>query len=316
MNAQPPSNQHAPLHASEQPQCRTPKLTPTALGPDSLAWKHAGDNLQLLIAGTTLVLQVSHPVVGAGVGDQSVFKKDPWGRLQRTTEWGLRLLYGGQENAVRSGQALRELHRDIKGQDDKGRRYFALDPEAYTWVHMTTYYAMVTTQRLFGEQPFTCAQEQQLYQEWVQQGRILGIRDRDMPKDLNAFWVYFDNMVEHRLEVTDTALYLLDVSLKAMRKPPALKWLPTAIWKAFYRRAAERARLATIASMPAALRARFGLEWNAENQKQFKRMQRWVKALTPLLPGRIRYLAPAYHALKGRYDPQKSSYAHNLDSPA
>ena len=45
------------------------KADPIALGPDSLAWKHAGDNLQLLMAGTTLLLQVSHPVVGAGVGD-------------------------------------------------------------------------------------------------------------------------------------------------------------------------------------------------------------------------------------------------------
>lgn len=86
-------------------------IVPVALGPQSLAWKHAGDNLQLLMAGTTLILQVVHPVVGAGVEQRSVFNTDPWGRLQRTTEWGL--------------------------------RYFALDPETYAWVYMTTYYAMV-----------------------------------------------------------------------------------------------------------------------------------------------------------------------------
>jgi len=175
---------------------------PKALGPDTLAWKHAGDNLQLLMAGTTLVLQVSHPIVGAGVEQYSVFKTDPWGRLQRTTEWGLRLLYGGPENAPKAGRELRDLHRDIKGTDDKGRRYFALDPEAYAWVHMTTYYALVTTQRLFGDKPFTPAQEAQLYQEWLQQGRVLGIRDKDMPQDLTAYWQYFNDMVENRLEVT------------------------------------------------------------------------------------------------------------------
>lgn len=31
-------------------------IVPLALGPDSLAWKHAGDNLQLLMAGTILPL--------------------------------------------------------------------------------------------------------------------------------------------------------------------------------------------------------------------------------------------------------------------
>lgn len=72
-------------------------IVPEALEPQSLAWKHAGDNLQLLMAGTTRILQVAHPVVGVGVEQHSVFKTDPWGRLQRTTEWGLRLLYGGSD---------------------------------------------------------------------------------------------------------------------------------------------------------------------------------------------------------------------------
>lgn len=279
----------------------TIKPAPTALGPDSLAWQHAGDNLQLLIAGTTLMLQVAHPIVGAGVGDHSVFKKDPWGRLKRTTEWGLRLLYGGPAGAPQAGQDLRDLHRDIKGQDDKGRRYFALDPEAYAWVHMTTYYTLVTVQRYFGEQPFTTAEERQLYNEWVQQGRVLGIRDQDMPQDVERFWTYFNDIVNNRLEETDTARYLLDVSLSAMKKPAELKWLPDRIWRSFYRTAGNWVKLNTAATLPQALRDKYGLTWDYQQEKRFRRFTRVVRASLPLIPNKVRYMPPVYHSLKGTY---------------
>ncbi|MCG8534654.1 MAG: DUF2236 domain-containing protein [Pseudomonadales bacterium] len=281
-------------------ETKNKKNLPKALGPDTLAWKHAGDNLQLLIAGTTLLLQVSHPVVGAGVGDHSVFKKDPWGRLRRTTIWGLKLLYSGPVKAPQAGQDLRDLHRNIKGTDDKGRRYFALDKEAYAWVHMTTYYAMVTTQRLFGEQPFTPQQEAQLYDEWVQQGRVLGIRDEDMPQTLDAFWVYFDDMVENRLEETDTGRYLFDVSLSAMRKPPQLKWVPTSLWKSVYGTMGDWAKLNTLATLPQGLRDKYQLTWDNQKQQRFDRVRKWVRAGLPITPKKLRYLPPAYDALRGK----------------
>ena len=278
------------------------RQTPVALGPDSLAWKHAGDNLQLLMAGTTLLLQVSHPVVGAGVGDHSVFKNDPWGRLQRTTEWGLRLLYGGQDGSPQAGQALRDMHRNIKGTDDKGRRYFALDPEAYAWVHLTTYYAMVISQRLFGERAFSREEETQLYQEWLQQGRVLGIRDQDMPQDVTSFWLYLHDMVEQRLESTDTARYLLDVSLRQVKKPPQLSGVPDWLWNALYRQLGKGAILNTYATMPDGLRRKLGVRWDARLARRFARKRAFIRRALPLVPAKIRYLPPAYLAVKGRLD--------------
>ncbi|EDX89452.1 oxygenase MpaB family protein [Alcanivorax sp. DG881] len=276
--------------------------SPVALGPDSLAWTHAGDNLQLLMAGTTLLLQVSHPVVGAGVGDHSVFKKDPWGRLKRTTEWGLRLLYGGPDGSLEAGRDLREMHRGIKGEDDKGRKYFALDPEAYAWVHMTTYYTMVTTQRLFGRQPFTVGEEAQLYQEWLQQGRVLGIRDQDMPQTVPAFWEYFHNMVETRLENTDTARYLLDVSLKSVKKPPQLSLMPDWMWNQLYRVLGKNATLTTYATLPDSLRKTLHAPWDGRLTRRFDRKRRFLKRVVPLVPAKIRYLPPAYLAVTGQQD--------------
>lgn len=275
-----------------------PTITP--LGPESLAWQHAGDNLQLLVAVTTLVLQVAHPVVGAGVDEHSTFKTDPWGRLQRTTEWGLRLLYGGA-SAPAAGQDLRNLHRPIKGTDKQGRQYFALDPEAYAWVHMTTYYALVKTQELFGDRPFTPTEAAQLYAEWRQQGRVLGIREQDMPATPEAFWLYLDTMVRERLEVTEIAQYLLQQTLTRSKRPPQLRWLPKPLWDRLYAQVGNVLMLCGAASMTAALREKFDVAWGVPEQKRFRRLQWWVRRARPLIPMKLRYLPPAYLALTGRW---------------
>ena len=54
-------------------------------------------------------------------------------------------------------------------------------------------------------------------------GRILGIRDPDIPVDLPAFWQYINTMVESRLEDTSLGYYLLDVSLSTAKKPPKMQ---------------------------------------------------------------------------------------------
>ena len=41
----------------------------------------ATDRRLIMVLPGSMVMQVAHPVVGAGVGEHSVFRTDPWGRL-------------------------------------------------------------------------------------------------------------------------------------------------------------------------------------------------------------------------------------------
>ena len=84
-----------------------------------------------MLSVRALLMQVAHPMVGAGVGEHSVYKTDPWGRLYRSLNSLMTQIYGS-ERAVAEGPRLQELHRGIKGVDAQGRRYSALNPEAYT----------------------------------------------------------------------------------------------------------------------------------------------------------------------------------------
>src|SRR5437588_1637582 len=91
--------------------------------PDSIVWRFAGDARLLATAGYALLLQVSHPTVGAGVAEHSDFKADPWGRLFRTLDYTYAMVYGGPRLAGEIGARVREMHKRIKGTKPNGERY-------------------------------------------------------------------------------------------------------------------------------------------------------------------------------------------------
>ena len=165
----------------------------TPLGPDTIFWRLTGDWRTMLLAGRALVMQTAYPAVGAGVGEHSVYKTDPYGRLDRTMRSVMAQVYGG-EQALEEGRRLREMHRDIKGVDAKGRRYSALNPDAYLWVHATAYEGLLVFLERFDRPP-TAADKQQLFDEWRRLGLVLGIPERQLPRSIDEFWQTWDRLV-------------------------------------------------------------------------------------------------------------------------
>src|SRR5271166_2023130 len=105
------------------PEDEWPSLTPH---PGTLTWQHADDARVLLAAGYALLLQVSHPTVGAGVSEHSRFRSDPWGRLERTLDYACTMVYGGPRAAGEMGARIRGFHRQIRGTTPAGECYHAL----------------------------------------------------------------------------------------------------------------------------------------------------------------------------------------------
>ncbi len=152
------------------------------------AWRYFGDFRDALLAGQVLVLQVAHPVVAAGVRDHSDYREDPWTRLMRTVASLSIYVYGGTKGAQFEAERLRKLHRSFTGIAD-GRRYSALDPGAYAWVHATLVMAPVDAQRFFGR-PMSTSELDEYYAQMCGIGRILGVRERDLPPTWPEFERY------------------------------------------------------------------------------------------------------------------------------
>jgi uncharacterized protein (DUF2236 family) len=249
----------------------------------------------LLTAGYALVLQVAHPTVGAGVSEHSSFRADPWGRLLRTLDAFYGLVYGGPEAAAALGRRLRAMHGAIRGVGADGRRYSALEPEAYAWVHATLADAVVRGNAVFGR-PLAAGERERFWLEWRAAGRLIGVRTRDLPADWQRLEAYFDEMVGDRLERTPAVDEVLDTLHDP--GPPPLPLPLRAAWPLAGAPLAHAHLLVTTGLLPPLLRKRFGLGWSRAQQAEFSVLARALRATSPAL-GAARIVGPAYLRLRG-----------------
>lgn len=251
------------------------------LGPGAVAWYAAGDHRIFLFAVRALLLQVAHPMVGAGVAEHSVYKSDPYGRLWRTAISGNNQVYGGHRAAA-EGRRLVEMHTQIKGVDAEGRRYHALDPEAYLWVHATMYETWRTFLTSCGP-GLTDAQDEQLFGEWRRMGLLIGVKERVLPETRAEFWAWWETMLD-KLENNAVVQDLLHAP------PRAPRWLPIPLWvmQVLAAPLLARQRQFVAVTLPEPLRGRFGLP--APTARSRRRVARTLALahLADRLPGWLR----------------------------
>lgn len=268
--------------------------------PGGVLWYLAGDIRALLMLPAALTLQVAHPAVGAGVDEHSVFRTDPWGRGERSLHSVQLWVYGGAA-AAEEGRRLRKLHRTIQGTDAHGRRYRALEPAYYSWVHATGFPVYRHAVR-YLVRPLSEAEERQLYAEWLQVGRVLGISDRDMPQSVEEFWPYYRKILAEELEATVVVREL--VATDAPVPPPELGPLPVrlltrALWPVLLPAFAHFRAFVTIGYMPPDAREAIGLAWSDGQERRLRRFSGVVRTVVPVLPERLRYL-PMARAARAR----------------
>ncbi len=258
------------------------------VGPDSVSWQVTSDSRLYAAALYPLLLQVAHPTVGAGVNDYSDFERRPWDRLMKTIDYVSLLVYGGQD-AVAAGRRLRELHKHFKGVRADGEPYTALEPEAYAWVHATLLQTYVVGHAHFGR-PMTPGEIERFYVEYRGLGRLIGVRERDLPETWSEFETYFNRMIAQELVHTVS----VDRVLGAIRQaPPPPVPMPDALWRALRIPAAQVLRLGGAGLMTPALRTRLGIPWSLGDETQFRVLGGISRGLTPVLPERLKVMGPA-----------------------
>jgi uncharacterized protein (DUF2236 family) len=259
------------------------------VGPESVTWRYASDARLYSVMLYPLLLQVAHPVVGAGVRDYSDFEHRPWNRLLRTIDYATVLVYGG-DDAAAMGRKLRGLHRGFRGVREDGTPYYALESEAYAWVHATLLESYVAGHAQFGR-PLTPAQRGQFYLEYKRLGRLIGVGERDLPPTWTEFTGYFNEMCEQQLVRTVSVDRVLAAATGPV--PPPLPVLPGPLWRGMAIPARRALWLGGIGLLTPSLRERFGLTWTTTDEKQFRTLGRASRALTPILPKPLQIVGPA-----------------------
>ena len=267
---------------------------PTELGPDSLLWRWAGDSRIAFLGATIGLLQLMHPAIGAGVLEHSDFFGDPYGRVFRSLPRILGAVYDGP-SADDTGREVRDFHRSIKGVNDAGRRYHALDPETFWWAHATFQYMAEQVADRFDDHRLTPDEREQLYQEGREWYRRYGVSDRSVPPTRAAFQEKWDFVCAEVLESNAAADWVLqslrEVTLSAEPLvPPQLGLLrPVARLAPVRLSVFKVVRLSAFGGLPPVVRERFDIPWSCADALSLRAVEHAVRRAWPLVPESMRW---------------------------
>jgi uncharacterized protein (DUF2236 family) len=274
----------------ETPPCNSPYDLPgmsdTGLfGPGSLTWRVNREGALLLGGGRALLLQVAHPLVGAGVAEHSNYREDPWGRLYRTLDTVTTIVFGSTPEAKEAAARLHRVHSRVKGTAEDGTPYVATDPALIMWVHATLLdTSLLVYENYVGD--LSPGERDRYYEEQKLLGEYYGVPRDQQPATYSDFNDYVDDVVYGgTLRVTDA---LRDVAAATMRPKLPVPFVGRPVIEYF--------NLVTTALLPAWLREELGMAWGPGRASVHAAQRNVIRRLIPVLPSLLRDFPPARSA--------------------
>ncbi|MFI1014362.1 oxygenase MpaB family protein [Streptomyces sp. NPDC020965] len=267
--------------------------------PESLFRSHLGEWRMLLVAWRLLVLQTSHPVVGAGTAEHSTYRAHPWRRIEHTMGSGQRLVFADQDTLLREVARLNRAHKRIMGTDEQGRAYSAHDPATRVWILITLYESVVAMRELSGD-PLTPAELERLYAEFRQICAPFALPDGLLPATAAEVPTYVDTVVRERLELNAPARYLLFDMLREAPRPRRLRLLGP-FWPLLRPLIAAAMTSLALADLPPAYRERFKLPVSRRHTLFSRLLHHGARRIVTRLPDRWRYRSQGPRESKGSH---------------
>jgi uncharacterized protein (DUF2236 family) len=196
---------------------------PGLIGPGSVSWKLHSDVAAITIAGIgSIVMELLHPSVMAGVGQQSRYREQPYRRAQTTFGWVVTTTFGSTQAAEDLIERVKRMHSRVTGVRPDGVPYRALDPELIAWVHTCIPWGVMTAYERFNG-ALTTEQKDRYLAEQSVIGLMSGADE--VPTTVAELDAFIEAM-RPKLEVTDLTReffdFLIDGPLGALRLPGPL----------------------------------------------------------------------------------------------
>lgn len=194
------------------------KAGPRWFQPQDPIWRVHDDAAMFASGVTALLLQSLHPLAMAGVAGHSGYTSDPWGRLQRTSDYIGRTTFGTITDAEAMIARVRGVHERVRGKDFRGRPYRASDPHLLEWVHIAEIWAFLAGHRAYGSDTLTSDDEDRYVAQCGLPAARLGVLDPPTSvAELEAAIDGYRAELEVSPAATDAARFLLD-------EPPLARW--------------------------------------------------------------------------------------------
>jgi len=225
------------------------------LSRDSVARRLNRETFILLGGTAALLLQVAHPQVAAGVAQHSDFRRDPIGRLLRTLNTTLGVVYGTTAQARAGLRRIDRRHLTVRGTTETGRPYDARDPKLLAWVQVTL---VLTSLRLYelviGR--LTDAEREDYWREARFVAGELGATREALPSTFDALLRYEQYMLANEvIPDAKAAAVARDVLRPTAWIPAPLYWLSDAF---------------TAGLLPPSIRLALGVPWRTRERLAFR----------------------------------------------
>jgi uncharacterized protein (DUF2236 family) len=259
-------------------------------GPESVSWRVHREVTVLFGGARALLMQAAHPLVVAGANQTAMYERNPWKRLQRTLVLTYTMTFGTKAEADAAAAKINEVHGRINGVDPvTGLRYDALDPELLLYVHAT----LVDSALLFEERTVGGLDDrarQRFHEEQMLAAELCLVPRAMIPPTVASLRAWLAD-VEDRgaLRVTDGARRVAALFLE----PPA-----EAEWRPVLRGVARLA----FATLPPHVREMYGVPLGPVRERAVGASFAAIRVLRPLLPPRVRFIAPYEEWRRGRRD--------------
>ncbi len=228
-------------------------------------------------------MQNMHPQLGAAVQQHSIFFMERMPRLYRSVYPIGGVVFDG-DRAPRTGAQVRDYHIGIKGVDDQGRRYNALNPDVFYWAHATFFKSTLLAAEWLGG-GLVETQKRQLFDEHIAWYRMYGMSMRPVPKSWEEFQEYWDHMCHNVLENNWAAREVLDLS--SMTKHPSLEWMPDWLWRLNVAWMQAFFNFTTVGLFDPAVRELMGYSWSPRKERLHRLFGKVVYRITRLVPKRV-----------------------------
>jgi len=140
-------------------------------------WRIHADASMFIGAIRALLLQSLHPVALQAVVDHAGFRRDFWGRFQRTSRYLALTTYGTIPDAERAIAAVGAIHRRVTGIMPDGNPYAADDPHLLMWVHIAQVDSFLKAFQVFGAEKLTSADADEYVRQSGSVAARLGVVD-------------------------------------------------------------------------------------------------------------------------------------------
>ena len=239
-----------------------------------------------------LLMQAAHPVAFAGFFAHTGALDEPYERLSRTARVMDLVAFGPRDQAQRATRRVRAMHRRVRGELSEpagpfpaGTPYSADDPALLLWILASLAdSALIVYDRYVAG--LSRDERDAAWQDYKLVGRQFGLRDADMPAEIEDFDLYMAEMIEGDvLHVTGEAR---DLAVRIVMRPPV---------PLHARPLLELSNFITVGLLPARLRRQYGLSWDPARALVLRGGAEYAKrVVVPLLPERLRVVRSARRA--------------------